>query len=273
MNPTGIVVPVAAACAYIGYRLFLRYRPNLRREWTYYREKIQAWLTGRKSGLSLLWFSTTANQYRDGMPLHHASAWKYMTNEQWRSFVQNSIAYMEPPIGPQDNVFEVGCGVGAFSKTIEELTGCTDFAGIDPVPEAISLAQKVFPSKRFLVGNGLDLSDFADNGFDHVLAAGVIMYLDSLDEAGRFVSEMLRIAKPGASLMINCVSEPGGRNLGSGNIYIPKEWWMRAVGGHVITSFREMGEWPGCEKQRGRYSVYLRKSNIADNGCGQGRGN
>ena len=273
MNPTCIIVLAGAACAYIGYRLFLRYRPNLRREWIYYKEKIQAWLTGRKSGLSLLWFSTTANQYRDGMPLHHASAWKYMTNEQWRSFVKNSIAYLEPPICPQDSVFEVGCGVGAFSKTIEELTGCADFAGVDPVPEAIALAQNVFPSKRFQVGNGLDLSDFADNSFDHVLAAGVIMYLDNLDEAGRFVSEMLRIAKPGGSLMINCVSEPGGRNLGSGNIYIPKQWWISMAGGYVITSFQEMGGWSGCEKQQGRYAVYLRKCNIADSGCSAKRGN
>ena len=272
MNITCMIVPVAAGCAYIGYRLFRRYRPNLRWKWVCCREKIRAWLTGRKSILSQLWFSGAANQYREGTPLHHASAWKYMSVEQWRSFVQYSIAYMDPPIHPQDSVFEVGCGVGAFSKTIEELTGCTDFAGIDPVPEAIALAQKVFPSGHFLVGNGLDLSDFADNSFDHVLAAGVIMYLDNLDEASRFVSEMWRIAKPGASLMINCISEPGGANLGSGNIYIPKDWWKSAAGGHVITSFQEMGKWPGCGKQRERYAVYLKKS-TADNGCDQGRGN
>jgi len=183
-----------------------------------------------------------------------------MSEEQWRQFVKNSIAFMDPPVTARSSLFEVGVGVGAFAKTVAELTGCSLFAGIDPVPEAIEMAKQVLPQGRFLVGNGLDLSAFEDNSFDHVLAAGVIMYLNNLDEAERFVSEMIRIAKPGASLMINCISEPGG-HLGSGNIYIPKEWWKKVCSGYGTILFQDMGKWPGCEKQQDRYAVYLRKNN------------
>jgi ubiquinone/menaquinone biosynthesis C-methylase UbiE len=162
------------------------------------------------------------------------------------------------PVTAQSNVFEVGVGVGAFSKTVSELTGCTHFAGIDPVEEAVVMARQVLPQGHFLVGNGLDLSAFDDNTFDHVLAASVIMYLDDLEEAQQFVREMIRIAKPGGSLMVNCVSEPGGQNPGSGNIFIPKEWWSVAASGAVVTSFQDMSEWTVGQKDR--YAVYLTKN-------------
>jgi ubiquinone/menaquinone biosynthesis C-methylase UbiE len=245
---------VVAAFFYLCYRLFRRYRFHFRHQC----ERAAAFLSGEKSRKSWLWFKTNIRCYQKGAPLHHASAWKYMSVEDWVKFVKNSIAFMEPPVTAQSNVFEVGVGVGAFSKTVSELTGCTHFAGIDPVEEAVVMARQVLPQGHFLVGNGLDLSAFDDNTFDHVLAAGVIMYLDDLEEAQQFVREMIRIAKPGGSLMVNCVSEPGGQNPGSGNIFIPKEWWSVAASGAVVTSFQDMSEWTVGQKDR--YAVYLTKN-------------
>ena len=242
-----------AIFGYACYRLFRRYRPNL----GYQCEKMAAYLSGKKSRLSWLWFKTNVRCYRKGAPLHHASAWKYMTEDQWLLFVKQSIALMDPPVTLHSRMFEVGVGVGAFSKTVSDLTGCSDISGIDPVPEAIAMAQKVLPNGRFKVGNGIDLSSFESNSYDHVFAIGVIMYLDNLDEARKFVAEMIRIAKPGASILINCISEPGGRNIGSGNICISKSWWNSACQGCLISAIKNMDEWPG---QHDRYSVYLRKS-------------
>ena len=112
---------------------------------------------------------------------------------------------------PGGNVLDVGCGPGVMAHEMVS-RGCR-FWGVDPSSQMIEIARSRFGENdriRFLLGEAERL-EFADDSFDAVLCIGVI---DSLRDGRRAVLEMVRVLRPGGTLIVTVANFPS-----------PYAWW------------------------------------------------
>ena len=116
---------------------------------------------------------------------------------------------------PGGSVLDVGCGPGVMVEGLRALD-CT-FCGVDPSRNTIAIASERFRDDdrvRFLQGDASRL-EFSDDVFDCVLCMGVI---DSVPDGQRAIGEMVRVLKPGGTLILTVA-----------NLASPYAWWMNYV--------------------------------------------
>ena len=75
----------------------------------------------KQKGQRLQWFEDLAQQ--DNIPLHAASGYGYMSEDEYNNMVDQVL--QEMPIEKGDSIFELGCGVGADLKRIRNNYGET----------------------------------------------------------------------------------------------------------------------------------------------------
>jgi ubiquinone/menaquinone biosynthesis C-methylase UbiE len=112
---------------------------------------------------------------------------------------------------PGSHVLDVGCGPGVMAEEILA-RGCR-FWGVDPSEKMISIARGRFgghPNARLVQGDAGRLP-FTDSFFDAVLCMGVI---DSVPDGHQAVQEMVRVLKPGGTLILSVA-----------NLLSPYAWW------------------------------------------------
>lgn len=112
---------------------------------------------------------------------------------------------------PGGNVLDVGCGPGVMAQEMIS-RGCR-FWGVDPSSRMIEIGRRRFGENeqaRFLLGDAVRL-EFADNFFDAVLCMGV---MDSVPDGRRAVDEMVRVLRPGGTLILTFA-----------NFLNPYAWW------------------------------------------------
>ena len=116
---------------------------------------------------------------------------------------------------PGGRVLDVGCGPGVMAQALVD-RGC-DFWGLDPSSKMIEIGRRRFPDNdhiHFLYGDAVGLG-LPDDFFDAVLCMGVI---DALRDRHRAVREMLRVLKPGGTLIVTFT-----------NFRSPYAWWKNFV--------------------------------------------
>ena len=99
----------------------------------------------------------------------------------------------------QARILDVGCGPGVLARALHDLGH--EVWGIDLAAGMIEQCRQRFAGahdKRFLVGDATQL-DLPDAFFDVVICTGVIDFVDDQDKA---CVEMVRVAKPGGTLLI-----------------------------------------------------------------------
>lgn len=165
------------------------------------------------------WFNDEA-LIEDEENLHHGSAWSYLTTLQFKAMVLDSISKMDPPIKPHENIFELGVGVGAALKVIENDIGVDQlqFGGSDVAENAIDRVKKIFPkqSKHFFVWDMTKkYHNIPDDYYDHVLSFGALALYLTKYEMVTAIKEAVRITKPGGSLLFTSFVVPGGKSVGS----------------------------------------------------------
>lgn len=108
-----------------------------------------------------------------------------VTEAAWREFALRTAARLGITGGT--NVFEVGCGAGAFLLPIREMGARV--GGIDQSPALIRFALEAMPDGRWSQGDaaGVDTND----RWDVVLACGVFLYFPSLDYAAAVLRRMM----------------------------------------------------------------------------------
>jgi SAM-dependent methyltransferase len=166
------------------------------------------------------WFNRKALVEHDSENLHYGSAWGYLTTEQFKEIILDGMSKMSPQINNGDKIFELGVGVGAALKVIENAVGTDQLElwGSDIAENAIHQAKKNFPkqSDHFFVSDMTQRhNNILDNYYDHVLSFGALgMYLTKNDMK-KAIKEAVRITKPGGSLLFTAFVEPDGKTIRS----------------------------------------------------------
>ncbi|CAF1395790.1 unnamed protein product [Adineta steineri] len=225
---------------------------------------IQNWFQDALSNSSTVqqW---SANELDD--KLHHLSHWSHFNAQGWRNFVNNTIAKLDPPMSPTKNFtfFELGVGVGAFSRRLLLQYPYAKGVGTDIVKNAVDIARIVLPSDRmklYTVSDN-DYSMIDNNTIDHIIASGVICYFPSLDSIENLMRELVRIAKPGASMCFTMIPFDAYGKVSCNIIILPSFWSENRIRslGIRVTSIQNMSEW-NLPHSHNRYSVNLRKDII-----------
>jgi ubiquinone/menaquinone biosynthesis C-methylase UbiE len=99
---------------------------------------------------------------------------------------------------------DVGCGSGGLTEPLAELVGSENVLAVDPDASAVAACRTRVPRVKVRVAAAEELP-FSDGQFDVVLAQLVMSLLSDAD-AG--VSEMRRVARPGA-VVATCVWDFG----------------------------------------------------------------
>ncbi len=129
-------------------------------------------------------------------------------------------------VKPGDRVLDVGCGFGLETFRLAKIAGDGLVSGIDKsgnfIEEARRRAEAQSLKIEFRAGDAEALP-YASASFDAVRAERVLIYLDEPEMA---LSEMRRVAKPGASV---AVIEP---DFGTNTINIPDRSLTRRILAH-----------------------------------------
>lgn len=166
-------------------------------------------------------------------------------------------------------VLDVGCGPGVMGHALRE-RGC-DFWGVDPSSRMIEVAEATFsadPRARFQVGIATGL-DFPDGFFDAVICMGV---LERVADDGAALAEMVRVLKPGGTLIVTVPNRWSPALLWRDNVLYPVAAVIRplyrkrsghegrpAIRGHRRYSARRFGaslRQKDCEVSEVAYCVY-----------------
>jgi SAM-dependent methyltransferase len=93
---------------------------------------------------------------------------------------------------------DVGCGNGAFTELLLERAGASEVEGVDPSDGQLDFARKRLSGQRATFRNGgATALPFVDATFDAVVMALVLFFVP---EPEKGVAEMVRVAKPGATI-------------------------------------------------------------------------
>ena len=111
-------------------------------------------------------------------------------------------------LGDGERVLAVGCGTGALSAAVTARDPNASIEGIDFSNAYIdhATAHTSDPRIKFQVGNACAMP-FADASFDRVLA---LLLLHFVPEPHRAIAEMVRVAKPGATVAATVWDARGG---------------------------------------------------------------
>jgi ubiquinone/menaquinone biosynthesis C-methylase UbiE len=110
-------------------------------------------------------------------------------------------------------VIDVGCGPGVMAQQLAD-RGCT-YTGIDPSKRMLEICRTRFaghPQMQFVPGEAMDLA-FPAEHFDAALCIGVI---DGVPDRSQAVRELLRVLRPGGTLIISFT-----------NAVSPYSWWKK----------------------------------------------
>ncbi len=107
-----------------------------------------------------------------------------------------------------ERILDVGCGTGRLSQAIVARSNPAEVRAIDFAPEYIDHAKRSIRDSRvvFEVGDACAIQ-FADRTFDRALS---MLVLHFVPQAGRAVSEMRRVVKPGGVVAATVWDVRGG---------------------------------------------------------------
>ncbi|MEP6714281.1 MAG: class I SAM-dependent methyltransferase [Terriglobia bacterium] len=120
--------------------------------------------------------------------------------------------------GDGGKVLDVGCGPGMMAS--EVLRRDCEFWGVDPSENMIDICRSRFGTVKrahFVIADALNLG-LPDASFDLVMCMGV---MDALQDRQLAVREMIRVLKPGGTLIITFTSQSSPYAVWKRNIFYP----------------------------------------------------
>ena len=108
-------------------------------------------------------------------------------------------------ISPEDDVLEIGCGIGRIGR--ELAPHCRSWTGADISPNMLAHARtrlQDLKNVNLALLQDVSLSDFPGEAFDAVYMTNMLMHLDEMDR-WKYVSEASRVLRPGGRLFFDNV--------------------------------------------------------------------
>lgn len=125
-----------------------------------------------------------------------SAAYELFMGRWSRVVAREFLAWLSIP--PRRRWLDVGCGTGALSASILELTEPSQVRGIDPSDTSVAYAQMTITDDRvrFIVGDATALPpELATRESFDVVVSGLALNL--IPKPAEAVAEMIRVAKPG----------------------------------------------------------------------------
>ena len=120
-----------------------------------------------------------------------------MTEETWMNVVE--MVKRKLNLRKGDFLLEVGCGAGAMLLPLSKMG--INVAGVDYSTSLIEVAKKVIPNLIAYVTEACELP-FKNDEFDAILSFSVFLYFPDYEYAEKVLSEMLRVSKKDAKILI-----------------------------------------------------------------------
>ncbi|MDC3180596.1 class I SAM-dependent methyltransferase [Gammaproteobacteria bacterium] len=160
------------------------------------------------------WFDIGAYESFEDDELHKKSQWKYLSESEFNAMINDGVSKLNPPLQNHASIFDLGMGVGAAFKAMEQDFPDLDINGSDFSSSVIKKAKTTFPSFK----DNFHIHDMTlkhpmikDNAFDHVFSFGALAMYLSFDQMIFAIQEAIRITKPGGSLLFTHFIEPNGK--------------------------------------------------------------
>lgn len=105
----------------------------------------------------------------------------------------------------QDDVLEIGCGVGRIGRELAPL--CRSWTGSDISKNMLTYAAERLAhlgNARLQQLQGDGLGEFAEGSFDLVYCTNMLAHLDEIDR-WRYVQESFRVLRPGGRLFVDTI--------------------------------------------------------------------
>jgi SAM-dependent methyltransferase/glycosyltransferase involved in cell wall biosynthesis len=132
--------------------------------------------------------------------------------EFWRSGADNLDRTLEPfdvAFTGSERVLEIGCGIGRITRALAARAG--DVVGVDVADGMIAQAREQLAdvaNAQFVVGNGRDLSQFADASFDVVYSFIVFQHIPDPEVTYSYMREIGRVLRPGGWTVFQVSEKP-----------------------------------------------------------------
>jgi ubiquinone/menaquinone biosynthesis C-methylase UbiE len=107
------------------------------------------------------------------------------------------FAYVEAAKKVQDNLLEVGCGIGRGLALLTEKV--SHYTAIDKNQNLIEQLQKEYPQNTFIAQNIPPFSTLKDNTYDFVVSFQVIEHIQKDED---FIKEIYRVLKKGGKFLV-----------------------------------------------------------------------
>jgi ubiquinone/menaquinone biosynthesis C-methylase UbiE len=154
--------------------------------------------------------------------------------------------FLKEHIGPDKKVLDAGCGAGRFAVHIAQSGSRVTL--LDVSEEQISLAEARFKELElddradgFFVEDICDLGVFEDHTFDTTVCyGGALNYL--FENATRGLSELIRVTKPGGSVLVSVMSRWGVIRMTIGSERLDPESFLGRPDYWMIPQVAETGD-------------------------------
>jgi ubiquinone/menaquinone biosynthesis C-methylase UbiE len=129
---------------------------------------------------------------------------------------------------PADRLIDVGCGTGVLLDQLARSFPQAQLAGVDPVPEMLSIARRRLPPAVDLRQNWAEELPFESERFEVVTCCSVF---HCIPEPMATLREIGRVLRPGGKLVLTdwCADSVGCRILG---------WYLRRMNRDVFMVYR-----------------------------------
>jgi SAM-dependent methyltransferase len=114
------------------------------------------------------------------------------------AIVDRIVGELGVPIGAEDNVVEIGCGIGRLTRPLAARAGRV--IALDVSAEMIERAQDATPNLEgveWRVGDGISLAGIDDASIDAVISHVVFQHIPDPEITLGYVREMGRVLRPG----------------------------------------------------------------------------
>jgi ubiquinone/menaquinone biosynthesis C-methylase UbiE len=177
---------------------------------------------------------------------------EWTLSPEWKESLIDNVLLQY--IRPGGHILEIGPGAGRWTSVLVEITDT--FTAVDIAESCLQICRQQFGAKsgrRFLLGNGKDLTGIADASIDSIWSFGVFVHIN-VSETAHYVEEFKRVMRPGSVGVVHHGRDGGLSGGWASNLTsVAFRKLLEEAGFRVLRTFQSWRD-AGKEYQVGLYS-------------------